>query len=628
MKFTHLKAIIAIVAGCLFAGCHSDIDLNNIDSRSEVEMGLALPVGSIHATIGDFLGNGQVPTLFIDSVNNKGVITWKDTFKIARNFHQIDLSQYISEKQLSLNVYEKLEAAHMIGANGKVTGTGMPYTLTFDMPLRLTGINSAENLNNERLDSALIEQASFTSVIKQNNLPLQWEWIDQVTLELGEQIHRPAGNTMVVYDKARDSYGYNRNIPTAVDNFTINLMKKNSAGQYVVGQVVDSCDFKINFTFTIPNGQEVDVPEDAGFNYKLGVQFIDYQAIWGKFMPSKDMHDEAVIDLSESWGSLNFISDWKVPFADPKIDLYIITQVAGAMKVDGDYLYSLDANGNRHEASFKYGNTTSRDFHRQFQAWEYLDPTNSTIGDSTTNMMIPFDKDPERGHIDELFVNMPQKLGYKFAIDFSYGGTYPSQIRITPNTSIRIEAACQLPLIFNRGVFVDYKDTIRDLNLSRYSIDSLLAQVNIVDTMKTTDVALYLKAQNTIPLDVKASMRCLDELGNVIMDPDSANKPLLLFPSDTINLKAPEFKSEGGNWSMSTPGETIITANLTKRQLDLLPKIKSIVYCAIVDDQSLQGAYSKGMSNVKITEDEGLTIKIGLTAHVDAILNLSGNNNK
>ena len=626
MKFTHLNAIIAIVAGCLFAGCHSDIDLNNIDSRSEVEMGLALPVGSFHATLGDFLGNGQVPTLFIDSVDNKGVITWKDTFRIARNFHQVDLAQYISEKQLTLNVYDKLDVYTMVGTNKRVTGTGTPVTLTFDMPLKLTGINN--EVNNERLDSALIETASFTSLIQQSNLPLNWEWIDQVTLDLGEQIRRPAGNTMVVYDKNRDSYGYNQTIPTAVDNFTINLMKKNAAGQYVVGQVVDSCDFKIHFTFTIPAGTQVDVPENAGFNYKLGVQFIDYQAIWGKFTPSKDMHDEAVIDLSESWGSLNFISDWKVPFADPKIDLYIITQVAGAMKVDGDYLYSLDANGNKHEASFKYGNTTRKDFHRQFQAGEYLDPITSTIGDSTTNMMIPFDKDPERGHIDELFVNMPQKLGYKFNIDFSYGGTFPDQVRITPNTSIRIEAACQLPLIFNQGVFVDYKDTIRDVQLSQYSIDSLLAEVKEVDTLKATDVALYLRAQNTIPLDIKASMRCLDEFGNVIMDPDTATKPLLLFPADTIMLNAPDFEYAGGSWNARTPGETVIIAKLSKQQLDLLPKIKSIVYSAVIDDASLQKAYANGMNNVKITADEGLTLHIGLTAHVDAILNFDNNNNK
>lgn len=626
MNFKHSYAFIALAVGCMLMSCHSDIDLDNIDPKAEVEMGLALPVGSLHATIGDFLGNGQIPSLFVDSVDNKGVITWKDTFRIARNFHQVDLAQYISEKQLTLNVYDKLPAVIMIGTNKQVTGDGNPVTLNFDMPLKLKGINHPDSLNKERLDSALILMASFTSVIQQHDLPLEWEWIDQVTLDLGEQLRRPAGNTMVIYDKNRDNYGYNQTIPTDVDNFTINLMKKNAAGQFVVGQVVDSCDFTIHFTFTIPAGTVVSVPENAGFDYKLGVQFIDYEAIWGRFRQSKDMYDENVVDLSESWGALDFISNWNVPFADPKIDMYIVTRVAGAMKVDGDYLYAEDASGNKHYATFKYGGTTSQDFHRQFYNWEYLDPITSTIGDSTTNMMIPFDKDPERGHIDQLFQNMPQKLGYKFNIDFNYDIT--PQIRITPNTAIRIDAACQLPLIFNQGVFINYTDTIKDIDLSQYSIDSLLGNVEIIDTLKATDVALYLKAQNTIPLDVKASMRCLDAANRVVMDPSDPSKPFLLFPSDTIMLKAPTFAFEGGTWNRKAPGETVITAYLTKQQLDMLPLIKAIKYSAVIDDESLQNAYNDGMSNVKITADEGLTVKIGITAQVDAVLDFQGNNNK
>ena len=624
MSFKHLHAIIAIVAGCMLASCHSDIDLNNIDTKSEVEMGLALPVGSIHATIGDFFGKGM-GKFYVDSVDNHGVITWRDTFRIARNFHQVDLAQYISEKELTLNVYDKITAADMIGTNKKVVGTGFPVTLTFDMPLKLSGINSADNIENERLDSALIEMASFSSLIKTNNLPLEWEWIDKVTLELGEQLRRPAGNTMVVYDKTRDNYGYNQNIPTQVDHFTINLLKKNSAGQYVIGQVIDSCDFKINFTFTIPAGEEVEVPEDAGFDYKLGVQFINYAAIWGKFKPSNDMHDEAVVDLSESWGSLDFISKWNVPFADPKIDMSIVTRVAGAMVVNGEYLYAEDANGEKHYASFKYGTATTPDFHRQFQSWEYLDPITSTIGDSTTNMTIPFDKDPERGHIDNLFRNMPQKLGYQFAIDFNYQMT--PQIRITPSTAIRIDAVCTLPFIFNQGLDMNYTDTV-GVDLSQYSIDSLLKEVDIVDTMKATDVTLYLKAKNTIPLDVYASMRCLDATGQVMKDPEDPTKPLLLFPSDTITLKAPNYEKDGGNWVPKSPGETVITAQLTKRQVDLLPLIKHIRYTAIINDKSLSDAYSKGLSNIRITDDQGLTLRIGVTAHVDAILNFDGNKNK
>lgn len=621
MHFKSLHAsLLAVVLGALLSSCHSDLDFGNIDPKAEVELGLALPVGSVYASIGDFFGAG-VGNFYVDSLNNKGVITWKDTFNIARNFHQVDLAKYISEKQLNLNVYEKIDAAVMIGSNKRIIGTGDPVTLDFDMPLKLKGINHPDSLDKERLDSALIETASFNSIINTNNLPLEWEWIDQVTLDLGDQIRRPAGNTMVVYDKNRDNYGYNRNIPTAVDKFTINLMAKNAAGQYVVGQVIDSCNFVIHFTFTVPAGQQVDIPEDAGFKYKLGVQFIDYKAIWGRFIRSKDMYDESVIELSETWGALDFISRSNLPFADPKIDMFIVTQVAGALKVDGDYLYAEDINGTKRYATFKYGTETKQDFHRQFQSHEYLDPITSAIGDSTTNMMIPFDKDPERGHIDILFQNMPQRLGYKFNLDFNYQMT--PQIRITPNTSIRIEAICQLPMIFNEGLKVVYEDTIKDIDISKYSIDSLLNNVKIIDTLKATDVNAVLHAKNQIPVDLKVYFRCLDAAGQIIMDPEDNTKPLLLFPEDTVKLQAPTYVKESGNWVPKKPGETTILANLSKAELNLFPKIKQIAYYAQIDDQSLQEAYSKGLENIRLTDDQGLTVKLGLSASVDAILDFS-----
>ncbi len=621
MHFKSLHAsLLAVVFGALLSSCHSDLDFGNIDPKAEVELGLALPVGSVYASIGDFFGAGA-GNFYVDSLKNKGVITWKDTFTIARNFHQVDLAKYISEKQLNLNVYEKIDAAVMIGSNKRIIGTGDPVTLDFDMPLKLKGINHPDSLDKERLDSALIETASFNSIINTNNLPLEWEWIDQVTLDLGDQIRRPAGNTMVVYDKNRDNYGYNRNIPTAVDNFTINLMAKNAAGQYVVGQVIDSCNFVIHFTFTVPAGRQVDIPEDAGFKYKLGVQFIDYKAIWGRFIRSKDMYDESVIELSETWGALDFISRSNLPFADPKIDMFIVTQVAGALKVDGDYLYAEDINGTKRYATFKYGTETKQDFHRQFQNHEYLDPITSAIGDSTTNMMIPFDKDPERGHIDILFQNMPQRLGYKFNLDFNYQMT--PQIRITPNTSIRIEAICQLPMIFNEGLKVVYEDTIKDIDISKYSIDSLLNNVKIIDTLKATDVNAVLHAKNQIPVDLKVYFRCLDEAGQIIMDPEDNTKPLLLFPEDTVKLQAPTYVKESGNWVPKTPGETTIFANLSQAELNLFPKIKQIAYYAQIDDESLQEAYSKGLENIRLTDDQGLTVKLGLSASVDAILDFS-----
>ena len=167
---------------------------------------------------------------------------------------------------------------------------------------------------------------------------------------------------------------------------------------------------------------------------------------------------------------------------------------------------------------------------------------------------------------------------------------------------------------------------MRNVQLSKYSLDSLLADVSAIDTVKTSDLMLFLKAYNSIPVDVYASMRCIDSLGQIIMDPEDATKPLMLFPQDTITLKAPNYVKSGGSWT-GTPGETVITARLTKKQLDLLPMIKSIHYDTRINDKSLADAYSKGLSNIRITDDQGITLKIGITAKVDAIFNFEKENN-
>ena len=624
-KLNHFYALTSLLAVLLLAGCHSDVDLNNLDPKAEMEMGLALPVGSIHATIGDFFGSG-FGNFYVDSLDNKGVITWKDTFQIARNFHQVDLKKNISSTTLNLNVYDQVQAKGMIGVDGKITGSGMPITLDFPLTLKLKGINQPDEAGNldERLDSAYIDLASFASEIRtKNGLPLEWEWIDQVTLDLGSQIDRAAGNTMLVYDKHRDNYGYGQTIPTTVDYFTINLMKyKNMTPSSM--NIVDSCKFYVHFTFTIPAGTQVEVPEESGFEYKLDVQFINYKAIWGYFKPSTDMSDEAIVDLSESWGDLEFLSRSQIPFADPRIDMHVVTHVAGAMKMDGDYLFSEDKNGVLHYAEFTRGANVYRNFPKQFEQGEYLDPITSTIGDSTTNMIIFFSKDPKEGHIDKLFQNMPQRLGYKFRVDFNY--TLTPQVRVTDNTSIRIDAICRLPFIFGEGLYLNYKDTVDSINLSQYSIDSLLSNTEVIDTLKATDIQLVLHAKNTIPVDVNAAMRCLDEYGNIIKSPLDPSQPFMLFKQDTIRLQAPKYEYVNGSWSQTAPGETIITASMSKAELDLLPSIRSIVYEATIDDEALQEAYDKGLSDVRITKDQGLTIKIGVSAKVDAVLNLENNN--
>lgn len=617
----HSSSFLAVLLACtalIWHGCEADVDLNNIDTTVGVDATVALPLGSVSATIGDFVGDGTWG-IFTDSLNNKGVLTFRDTFSMSRKFHTLDLSQYLSKASIPMKVYDKLDASHLL-VDGKIAGTGITIPLEFPLTLNLNGINNDESY--QRLDSALIKHASFVSNIKlSGGFPLEWEWIEKVTITLGEAFHRKSGNVVTVYTKG-DEGGFNQDMLIDVDEFSMNLMKnpnldpEKDADKYVQNNVNTSCDFKVTLYINIPTSAGlITIPTTSAFQYDLNVRFIDYHAVWGMFKPSKDMSDEAEISLTKEWDAWKLFKAAKLPFADPKVDMKITTQIAGALVVNGDYLYVKDSNGQQVNAMFD-GKTYLR---KHFIEGEYLS-LNSEIGDSAT-IHILFDKDPARGHIDQLFTLQPDYLGYKFSIEFD---RYESpQIRITDNTDIRIDAACELPFMFNEGVKLGYSDTITNIDLSMVTLDSLMESLpEVIDTIEEAKLTVALQIENTIPLQIKGSFICLDENNNVILDPET-NEPFLIAGTDTLLIPTPDytFNPSTATWDIKG-GKMILTLKVDKDKLNTLVKVKNIVFDASLDDESLAYVYDKGYFNVKLTEYEGLTIKIGVGASVEAILGL------
>lgn len=602
-----LAAVLTIAA--LWCGCDADVDLNNIDKDVKVDANLAFPVGTAKVTLGDFVGDGTWG-IFVDSLDNTGVLVFKDTFGMARNFHKVELSSYISKTSLQMNMYDKV--------GGTIVGSGTTIPLEFPLSLKLSGINQDQSY--QRLDSALIKNASFVSKISQSGgMPLDWDWIERVTITLGNAFSRAQGNEVEVYSKGQ-GYGYGQEIPINVDEFSMNLMKdKNPLTPEAYGNdnVVDSCDFKVTIYVNIPEAAGViAVPSSASFQYDLDVQFIDYYAIWGMFKASSDMSDENEVSLTQELGVWKMFESATLPFAEPKIDVKITTHIAGALMVKGDYLYVQEDGGAPVYATFD-GN---RSMYKYFNPNEYLG-LDSEIGDSAT-MHVLFDKDPARGCLDKLFTVKPDRLGYKFSVDFFRQET--PQIRVTDNTDIRINAECELPMIFNEGVSVAISDTIHNINLSALTLDSLLQDApEIIDTINEAALTLALQIENSIPLQFKASFVCLDENGDVVIDPQT-NNPLLLTDSDTILIPAPDhqFTQSTSSWAV-TPSQMTATIKVDDDKLNTLAAVKQIIFRASLDDESLAHAYDQGHFNVKLTKYEGLSVKIGIGASLDAVLDLN-----
>lgn len=608
--------------GWMMQSCEADVDLNNVDTSIEVDANIATPVGSMHATLGDFVGNGTWG-IFAEG----GLLAFKDTFSIERKFHNLDLSQYIGDAKLKMNVYEKLEVLPYF-VDGKITGNDVPIPLTFPLTLKLNGINDDESY--QRLDSALIKNASFVSNITAvGGLPLKWEWIDKVTIDLGAAFHRPAGNVVTVYEKGL-SGGYGKDMQINVDEFSICLMenRKPAMPKDYWDNVVDSCKFEITMYVTIPKSAgTITVPSTAAFQYDLGVQFIDYHAVWGMFEPSSDMSDENEIVIADEWSPWKDFQSAKLPFANPSVDLQITTQIAGALKLNGDYLYAKDENDVAVYAEFEGGYPG---FEYTFSKYEYL-PLDSEIGASKTMHRL-FDKTQEHGRIDKLFAIHPEKLGYKFSIDFDEVAT--PQIRITDNTSIHVDAVCTLPFEFNEGVVFDYSDTIKGIDLSMLNLDTLLADVNIIDTLEKAEATLALTFTNDIPFQIKGVFTCLDENNNVIIDPKT-EKPFLITENDTVLIPSPKYTYSAGT-STWTPEAVKLTEmiHVDREDLPTLRAIKSIAFYALLDDKSLSDVFEQaadpevGDFTTKLTEGEGLRIKIAVGANAEAILNFDSSDNQ
>jgi hypothetical protein len=445
-------------------------------------------------------------------------------------------------------------------------------------------------------------------------------------LDLGPRFDRPAGNHVVVYPRKAGAPAYKDGdtIPMTVDQFTLDMMKEKNPSsplEYKFNNVYDTCTFYLKFKFTIPAGTPISVTPASGIIYSMGVRFLNFSAIWGMFEPSKDMHAEDVVDMGKSWGKLDFLTRAQVPFAEPVVKADIVTQIAGALRLRDTYLFTLDVNKDTTYAEFSDTGTpeSRRWFYKAFDPHEYL-PLTSAIGDSSTNMSVTFNKEIKQGQIHKMFRKTPQKLGFRFFVTFDEMET--PQIRITPNTNINVKTHCTLPFIFDQGVWIDYPDTT-EVNLSQMSIDSIKDQAKVIQSFKSTNVKAVLMAKNTIPLHLKVTMRCFDANGNMIMDPHDKGKPFLIFPADTIYLDTPTMAYDYGKWSQTKPGETTMIAELDKEHLDMFPQIKKIVYKAILDDQTLDYAYKQGNFNVKLTEDNDVTIKVGLTANVEAVLNFN-----
>ncbi len=623
MKKSYLHAFsVLTLAVALLSGCRSEVQLDNVDTTIEAQMQLALPIGSINAKVSDFLGTSDSAEFYIDTIGGENVVTYHRSMTYEKELSEFDIKSKIGSKTYYVNIYDMIKdatcddgqghTAPLIDAGGNINvPAGFTYsdTLDFAVPLIIDDVNKEGT--ELRVDSARFTHADFfVKVTRSNFQDLNWAWIDTVKVDLTDQIKYKPSRMMTVY-KRGDNATWGAKLNAKLNEVLLDMMKDHSYPP-TSGKVYNNIPFHVYVIYTIPGGTVAHVANNSGLDCEFGTDSLDVKAVWGWFSNGMVPYNQTI---NINYSPFNFLNTARLPLANPIIDGTLRTKIAGALKLEAE-INATDAAGKVRRASWN-GSTIMR---KTFTEGA-IDPSTSPL-DAEAQFTLHFDGTEANGNIDTLLAEMPRQIYYNISAGFDKETT--PQVRVAGDAYLRAEAIAKVPIEFHKDLKIDYTDTIKGIKLDRASIDSLLDQVNWLDSLKTTNVHVFVKVTNGIPLDIKGTFYCLDKDGNELMDPENPSKHWTIFDGDTLLLAGASYDGAG----TIIPKESITGSALTRAKIDLFPKISQIVYYAYVTDDAVKASpYNKG---AKITGANNVKVALGLTADLDAILNLNniGKDNK
>lgn len=586
MKQLHF--LLAIACGAmLFTACDPKLDFDHIDPSLKVSMGLALPIGEISATMGDFINDTTIKGIEIDE---NGVYQYVDTFTTSKEFHAMDMANYISSTSAKLHIGDHVSVPTI--------PAGTKITLRFPLGVRLQNVNT--DMATERLDKLVIEAASFTSIFYADNFPLAVDDIKKLTLELpSEHFERTAGNRIEI---PLAGHAYGEAMPITVEDFTLNLMKDKTAAPSSTN-VVDSVTFYLEFE--IEASDNIAVSSESNFTYNFQISFLDYKVAYGYFKESNKMHEQDTISIIDYFSTWSDIKKLRVPLSDPSITVLVTHSIGAPLYARIDTFAVYDEETKEWRVS-KFASSNNNHYEKAMTQMIAMDaPLDATI----TEKIGPFDKND--GELDKLFEIRPDKVFYTFSLT-TWDKPGVNQHRLVKDTKVDVAAALKVPFKVNEGMELAYHDTI-DLTIDQYSIDSLLAEIEMVDSVNVEDVHVVLTTKSTLPFDVEGTFTFMDDyytdLGiNVTTD------------GKTVRIPGIKEKTPTG---VTTPGEITFTVKADNAMLEKLAKTKHIVLDAYLKDMADN---EKVTYPVAITTDTKLQVKLAVAASVEAYVSVAFNN--
>lgn len=568
-KSLHYLFLLTLI-GVGLASCHvDDVDLSNVSVDSKVTANLSIPIGEISTSFGDLIGlisgNSNV------RINNDSIIELYVDTLFTREYHAIDLKQYLGN--LGANGSDKLIYPLV---NAPVIPEGTKEVVSFPMVINFSGINDSTSY--ERLDSLVIERAKFTTNITRKDFPISINDVDSVTMVLGQQFRHHKGQK----EFKLKNFKFDEDIIIELYDFTMVMMLDEDQPPSM-SNVVNNAD--IQFKMYLNTKQNLVVNElTSAFHFTFTIDFMDYSALYGFFGANETAQDAGKVEIPLALpGNEPMI----LPVSDPKLQLAFTYGLSIPIQAHVNALYTTNADGTV-VRSATWDDSTHVII--PLEALPISAPLDAKITDTIT-----LDKNPKNGHADKMFEDIEIKyLGYDYKVDVNTNyrkpdGTIMDQFRLTKNTQYDLNMKVNVPMKFNKGLSIAYTDTIKDINLSQASLDSLSEMTQKKLKIDSANLSLYILSNNEIPVSLDLKLTLLNDNGqDVGLDVDTIRLPQQSVKENFIKLSTEDFEK--------------------------LAQTKSMKIRAHIGDEQQPSEFQT---------NKRLTLKLGVTGDIQAVLNLN-----
>lgn len=583
--------ILCVLAYCaIFLGCKADVDLSHINSTASLKTSIALPLGTIHAQLGDFIGNDNIEGLYIDE---DSIYHYSHNMSFNQSISVYDFLNDIQPLTSRLDVNEEMRRIFPGQANSLsfTIPAGEKFTMNFPIKMSLEGLKN--EIEHYRIDSISLRNATFTARTTFENFDLAWEDIKSMRITINKAFYHANGNTIHI---PLNGHKLGEKVPFQIEDFQVIFMKD----PYISPSLENHLDeIILNVHFDIETSHEIKVNSNQRIIYELGIDTFQYNAIYG-YINEPTLWQDSLINypITELWSDWSKLANMVLPLRKPSIRLFIEHALLLPMSIRLKELSVASNHGEQRYATFNNNRQTDIKIPPTI---DITSPYNTTTIDS-----IILDYTEKNGNIDELFTIHPDNFTYNLNLGVDTANAQ-KQFRVTENTNLHMDLSIDIPIEFNENVQLSLRDTLRNIDLTSLQLDSLLSEVELINELQEVHLQLFLAIQNSIPFNISGTFTFFDEHNEIVKLSSMKNDILQLSIDCPDNVN----KTTG---VIIAPKETIITLDIHREDFEKLASVKYIIFNAKLGENKYPVAL---MPNYK------LSIHAGVDTDICAIIDLN-----